>query len=375
MEMDLTTYPKHELDLETERDFKSRLRSLCGLFVSVHHGKVYFIHQTAREFLSADAIMSARLRQVERWEHSITSRYAHKVLAEQCVRYVSFFDSAAESLINNTSDYGVDSFLDYAAAWWPVHFREARLSSSEDPLATHQGLGISDPKLFCFLRWFTIYSKFQDDGLHRYDPHLIIVSLLGHDVLVQTLLDNGVDVNARGRYHGNALYAASTRGYEQVVKMLLVRGANVNAQNGHYSSALYAASYEGHEQVVEILLDDGVNLNAQGGEYGNALLAASANGRKEVVEVLLNNSANVNAQGGDFGNALLAASYKGHEQIVEILLNKGAEINPQGGYYGKALQAASFQGHKKVVEMLMDNGAITNAKDGVYNSALQAASA
>lgn len=41
-----------DLDLEDERSFEKRLRSCCRLFISVHHGKVYFLHQTAREFLS-----------------------------------------------------------------------------------------------------------------------------------------------------------------------------------------------------------------------------------------------------------------------------------------------------------------------------------
>lgn len=41
----------YDLDLEEEEDFKSRLRSSCELFVSIYHGKIYFIHQTAREFL------------------------------------------------------------------------------------------------------------------------------------------------------------------------------------------------------------------------------------------------------------------------------------------------------------------------------------
>ena len=44
----------HDIDLEEEDDFKSRLRSWCGLFVSVYHGKIYFLHQTAREFLLAN---------------------------------------------------------------------------------------------------------------------------------------------------------------------------------------------------------------------------------------------------------------------------------------------------------------------------------
>jgi hypothetical protein len=43
------------LDLESEKDFQVRLRSWCRLFVSVYHDKVYFLHQTAREFLLASS--------------------------------------------------------------------------------------------------------------------------------------------------------------------------------------------------------------------------------------------------------------------------------------------------------------------------------
>jgi hypothetical protein len=51
MEVDEQTKSIDDLDLEQEYDFKSRLRSWCGLFVSVYHGRIYFLHQTAREFL------------------------------------------------------------------------------------------------------------------------------------------------------------------------------------------------------------------------------------------------------------------------------------------------------------------------------------
>lgn len=39
-----------QLDLEEEEDFESSLRSWCGLFVSIHHGMIYFLHQTAEHF-------------------------------------------------------------------------------------------------------------------------------------------------------------------------------------------------------------------------------------------------------------------------------------------------------------------------------------
>ncbi|KAF2469529.1 purine and uridine phosphorylase [Lindgomyces ingoldianus] len=76
----------HDMDLEEEEeDFKSRLRSWCGLFVSIHHGKIYFLHQTAREFLLANLPSSTTISTELRGHHSITIHQAHNVLAELCI--------------------------------------------------------------------------------------------------------------------------------------------------------------------------------------------------------------------------------------------------------------------------------------------------
>ena len=62
------------------------------------------------------------------------------------------------------------------------------------------------------------------------------------EVTGQLLLENGADVNARGGYLGNALYAASSEGHEAIVTLLLARGVDVNARGGYSGNALYAAS-------------------------------------------------------------------------------------------------------------------------------------
>ncbi|OSS43488.1 hypothetical protein B5807_11971 [Epicoccum nigrum] len=68
MEIEMTTRSKHKLDLESVSDFQSRLRLMCGLFVSVHQTSVYLIHQTAREFLRAEPLMSATGLQNDQWQ-------------------------------------------------------------------------------------------------------------------------------------------------------------------------------------------------------------------------------------------------------------------------------------------------------------------
>ncbi|KAG9203889.1 hypothetical protein G6514_002050 [Epicoccum nigrum] len=328
-EIDETTQSWRDLDLESGEDFKSRLRSWCGLFVSVYHGKVYFLHQTAREFLLADVSLSTSVPQGVRWQYSIAMKHGHRILAEQCVRYLSFFDFETDFTVSarrgqSSTHNSLDAMLEYSAEFWPMHFREAEFSMSKDLVVTRLGLSVSDPKSISFSLWSTIYSKAQYSAVRSHDPHLGIVSLFGHGALVEMLLDKGADVNAQGGYYGNALQAASARGHEQVVKMLLDKDADVNAQGGDYGNALQAASAGGHEQVVKMLLDKDADVNVQGGDYGNALQAASARGHEQVVKMLLDKDADVNAQGGYYGNALQAASSEGHEQVVKMLLDAGA---------------------------------------------------
>ncbi|KAH6995453.1 hypothetical protein BKA56DRAFT_725530 [Ilyonectria sp. MPI-CAGE-AT-0026] len=96
--IDYTSQSIYDLDLEDDADFKMRLRSWCGLFVSIHQGSIYFLHQTAREFLLADLASPTTVSSELHWQHSITTKAAHAVLAELCVLYLNFFNSNARLL-------------------------------------------------------------------------------------------------------------------------------------------------------------------------------------------------------------------------------------------------------------------------------------
>ncbi|KAK6984941.1 ANK-REP-region domain-containing protein, partial [Favolaschia claudopus] len=195
----------------------------------------------------------------------------------------------------------------------------------------------------------------------------------GHKEMIALLLDQGIDVNARGGFYGNAVHAAAYSGDESIVQMLLDKGADMNAQGGPFETILKAAACGQHESIVQMLLDRGAEVNAQGGEYGTALQAAVCEGHENIVQMLLDGGANVNAQGGQYGTSLQAAAYLGHEIIVKMLLDKNAEINAEGGEYGTALQTAAYKKHETIVQMLLDRGADVNAQAGYYGTALQAA--
>ncbi|KAH7115655.1 hypothetical protein EDB81DRAFT_669179, partial [Dactylonectria macrodidyma] len=129
----ITTKSKsiNDLRLEHDNDFKDTLREWCGLFVSIYDGKVYFLHQTAREFLLQKLPSPATIpTQPGRWQHSIGVREAHAVLMKICRIYLilAVLESdgqfiCSEDVQQYTNGY---AFLGYSARYWVLHFRESR---------------------------------------------------------------------------------------------------------------------------------------------------------------------------------------------------------------------------------------------------------
>jgi ankyrin repeat protein/KaiC/GvpD/RAD55 family RecA-like ATPase len=373
MEVDEKTKSINDLDLEQEDDFKWRLRSWCGLFVSVYHGRIYFLHQTAREFLLAKRSSSDTIQKELVWHGFTTMKGAHTALAECCVRFLSLFDNDDSLTTSQVQDVENDAFLEYSAECWSLHVRKSRICDDGEAAIVPLTFKLSDPDAEVYRMWSEIYWREMHPKNPQFCTRLMVACYFGHVAVAKQSLDQGADVNAQGGEYGNALQAAAYSGHKQIVKLLLDQGADVNAQGGEYGNALQAAASNGNKQSVKLLLEQGADVNAQSGEYGNALQAAAYNGHKQTVQLLLEQGADVNAQGGEYGNALQAAAYNGHKQTVQLLLEQGADVNAQGGEYGNALYAAASNGHKQTVKLLLDQGADVNAHGGEYGNALQAA--
>ena len=369
------SYEALEQDLWPQQDFKSIIRNICGLFVSIHDGKVTLIHQTAREFLVRDSELPEL--QSGKWQGYLDMATAHSTMSQICLDYLNFDDLASKSADQLDEDGRTQQgdkhcFLKYAALNWTVHYNSQDSERGKDSLSAAKNLcNITLPQ---YRYWFEIYRE-STNLLFGDWTSLGIASLLGLRYVAESFLDEGADVNAlSNRLYGPALHVASLRGHFQVVQMLLERGADVNAQNEFQYNALQRASSGGHVQVVQMLLEKGADVEWQGVRHRKALDAlqvASLKGHEHIVRMLVEKGADVNAQCGTYGNALQAASLGGHDHMVQMLLEKGADVNAQGGYYGNALQAALSSGHGQVVEVLLENGADINAQGGIHGDAPQ----
>jgi len=113
---------------------------------------------------------------------------------------------------------------------------------------------------------------------------LLRAALIGHSVAVQTLIDSGVDVNAKDKYDRTALLEAAFAGHLQTVRVLLENGADVDAQDRDGWSALMEAAAKGHRNVVTELLASGASTGAKSKDGWTALKAAR--GHDRITELL-----------------------------------------------------------------------------------------
>ncbi|OBS16672.1 hypothetical protein FPOA_12708 [Fusarium poae] len=359
-----------DLDLEDDEDFKARLRSWCGLFVSIHQDSIYFLHQTAREFLLADLASPKTVLSELRWNHFTTTRDAHAVLAKLCVLYLNFFNSNASLLTDIDGAAGYDAgkypLLDYSAETWGTHFREAGFMDDDSivPLA----LRICDTASKSYSLWFRIYWETLGRRTTKCFTDLMIASFYGHYVIVKLLLDKGAEIEAKDSEYGQTpLSWAAGNGRDAVVKLLLDKGVKTEVKDGIYGQTpLSWAAGNGRDAVVKLLLGKGAKTEAKDNGDRTPLSWTARNGHDAVVKLLLDKGAEVDVKDKGDRTPLSWAARNGHDAVVKLLLDKGAEVDVKDKGDRTPLSWAAGNGHEAIVKLLLDKGAKTEVKDSIY---------
>ena len=170
--------------------------------------------------------------------------------------------------------------------------------------------------------------------------------------LVQRLIDKGADVNAKLRLNRNwtVLVDYVVRGNIKMAKFLIEHGADPNVRDiegtvVHMAMHHYwpicddmADNLKLNEEMAKALVESGAKL--QEFSFGNTELhLAGIRGLPNLVPVLVKYGANVNAM-NDYGHTpLFYAARHGHRKVVEALIAAGADKNAiVETNYGKAPQ-------------------------------------
>lgn len=173
----------------------------------------------------------------------------------------------------------------------------------------------------------------------------------GGTIILELLLNHGMDINHEHIEHGTALHAMMNAGragpnWREGINVLFKHRINPNIMNGRLGSALHMACAIQHEDV-----------HADFNKTCSGCRIINISSRKAVYLLEQCPNINVNAQGGTFGTALQAAAYSGQTLSVRMLLDRKASVNARGGKYHSALNGAIISGRWNIVKILLDAGA------------------
>jgi ankyrin repeat protein/Tfp pilus assembly protein PilF len=202
--------------------------------------------------------------------------------------------------------------------------------------------------------------------------------------IMQILLANGAQSNARGDWERTALMHANTA---SKVKLLLAHSADVNARDKDGETALIRAATAGAVDVVEALVQGGAEVNAKDAKGETALLHALSNtesmhgedakrkaqGRLEAARrLLLAKNLDVNIQNDDGESALMRAIRLVDTEMVKLLLTRAADVNASD-IFDQTPFVLAFEKGSEEIEKLLQAAAPQRQTPGTINAFLKAA--
>lgn len=157
-------------------------------------------------------------------------------------------------------------------------------------------------------------------------------------VLVNLLVDGGVDVNEVDKNGDSALLLAVQYGRTDVMNALIKYGANVNIRNKNGKTPLLTALMKSDGMISsKILLDAGADAKAISSNGSttvmnivNYIVAIGEEQQKELISIIMElfrKGVDINAQRSDGVNALMLAVSTKNINTIKLLLENGANPN------------------------------------------------
>uniref|UniRef100_F1KQT9 Protein phosphatase 1 regulatory subunit 12A n=1 Tax=Ascaris suum TaxID=6253 RepID=F1KQT9_ASCSU len=217
---------------------------------------------------------------------------------------------------------------------------------------------------------------------------------------VQTLLDNGADINTCTVDGLTALHQAVIDGKPEMVQFLCDHGADLNAQDNEGWTPLHAAACCGNLDLVEYLCMEGADISVTNSdkelavdlaEEDDCRIALEEEHRRRNVDpdecrnremMIMRRDAEEWLRDGEYrdrphsrtgASALHVAAAKGYTDVMRIQLRAGADVNCRDRDGWTPLHAAAHWGEREAATLLVNNGAsfneLTNNGESVLNVA------
>lgn len=403
-----TSTSYENLDRQGEFLREKYIRDICGSFVTVSDGKVYFIHDAARGFLL----------QITGSKHSAEKTHgefkelqtAHQVLARACVQLL-LFEKFTKDPLSVVCRYNVAEQTEYFILRWTnknfIHGWMSKLFNEQSQLAgssshgkdkkiekcetdevssgkdaaeataavrvyrdTHpfleyaatywhihlkNGSFSSDSDFWrevmrlynlpTFGTWFSVYWATKTVTELPHFTRLTVSMALEQDLMIPILIANGVYIEEEDAFGQRPLHWAACNGSYEMVHLLLQHGAMVDPKDGAKRTPLHLAVLK---------CKDGLRKIALLLHYGAEINAIDADGltalhlvgnNAALSQLLIEHGANV--EKGDIGarTPLIMAAAGNAVDVARTLLENGAELTSQ------AMYRAAFAGSLHVINL------------------------
>ena len=183
--------------------------------------------------------------------------------------------------------------------------------------------------LFCALFLFSSCAsstpKKSSPRISRTTAMLFSSVSLGDSDKVESLIEQGADVNGRVEGGYTPLIIAAREGHGPIVRLLIDKGADVNAKEDNGVTALMTAAAKKRHDIAKILVDAGADVNASNKKGLTALMFATTAGDTESVKMLLAQGANADARTTSGYTALMIAQELKFSEITRLLKDRTTE--------------------------------------------------
>ncbi|CAG9533036.1 unnamed protein product [Cercopithifilaria johnstoni] len=217
---------------------------------------------------------------------------------------------------------------------------------------------------------------------------------------VQTLLDDGANINTTTVDGLTALHQAVIDGKPKMVQFLVEHGANLNAQDNEGWTPLHAAACCGNVDLVEYLCAEGADLSITNtdkelsvdlAEEDDCRLALEEEHQRQGINpdecrnrelAMMRRDAEQWLKDGEMhdhphsrtgATALHVAAAKGYNDVMRLLIKAGADVNCRDRDGWTPLHAAAHWAEHEAAAILIQNGAsfseLSNNGETVLNVA------
>lgn len=118
-----------DIEWETNEDFKTWVLGACGIFVTIYDDQLFFLHQTAKEFLVRPPEITTEDHTVHKstptssFFKSISYKDAHRTMAQNCLSLWKYCKTPLEGDTRCKPRFTSDN---YSYEFWAQHFRDSQ---------------------------------------------------------------------------------------------------------------------------------------------------------------------------------------------------------------------------------------------------------